>query len=42
MVDVRCYSLEVCTIFCPFVLKKHMLGFAQIISVRGGDLPVSV
>ena len=25
---------------CP--LKKHMLGFAQIISVRGGDLPVSV
>ena len=28
--------------FSLFVLKKHMLGFAQIISVWGGDLPVSV
>ena len=27
------HSLEVRTIFCLFVLKKHMLGFAQIISV---------
>ena len=27
------YSLEVHTIFSPFVLKKHMLGFAQIISI---------
>ena len=27
------YSLEVRTIFSLFVLKKHMLGFAQIISV---------
>ena len=27
------YSLEVRTIFSFFVLKKHMLGFAQIISV---------
>ena len=27
------YSLEVCTISSLFVLKKHMLGFAQIISV---------
>ena len=38
------YSLEVHTIFSLFVLNKHMLGFAQIISVfvRGGDLPVSV
>ena len=26
-------SLEVLIIFCLFVLKKHMLGFAQIISV---------
>ena len=36
------YSLEVRTISSLFVLKKHMLGFAQIISVRGGDLSVSV
>ena len=36
------HSLEVRTIFSLFILKKHMLGFAQIISVRGGDLPVSV
>ena len=27
------HSLEVRTIFSPFVLKKYMLGFAQIISV---------
>ena len=27
------YSLEVRTIFSLFVLKKHMLGFAQITSV---------
>ena len=27
------YSLEVRTIFSRFVLKEHMLGFAQIISV---------
>ena len=27
------YSLEVRPIFSLFVLKKHMLGFAQIISV---------
>ena len=27
------YSLEVSTVFSLFVLKKHMLGFAQIISV---------
>ena len=27
------YSLKVRTIFSLFVLKKHMLGFAQIISV---------
>ena len=31
------HSLDVRTIFSLFVLKKHMLGFAQ-----GGDLPVSV
>ena len=38
------YSLEVRIIFSLFVLKKHMLGFAQIFLyfVRGGDLPVSV
>ena len=39
------HSLEVRTIFSLFVLKKHMLGFVQIISVffvRGGVLPVSV
>ena len=36
------YSLEVRTIFSLFVLKKHMLGFAQIISVWGGNLSVSV
>ena len=36
-------SLEVRTIFSLVVLKKHMLGFAQIISVWGwGDLPVSM
>ena len=37
-------KIEVMTIFSLFVLKKHMLGFAQIISVfrTGGDLPVSV
>ena len=35
------HSLEVRTIFSNFVLKKHVLGFAQIISVCG-DLPVSV
>ena len=37
------HSLEVRTIFSLFVLKKHMLGFAQIIFpyfVRGGDLLV--
>ena len=27
------HSLEVCTIFSLFCFKKHMLGFAQIISV---------
>ena len=27
------HSLEVLTIFSLFILKKHMLGFAQIISV---------
>ena len=27
------HSLKVCTIFSLFVLKKHVLGFAQIISV---------
>ena len=27
------HSLEVRTVFSLFVLKKHMLGFAQIISV---------
>ena len=27
------YSLKARTIFSPFVLKKHMLGFAHIISV---------
>ena len=27
------FSLGVRTIFSPFVLKQHMLGFAQIISV---------
>ena len=34
----------ICTIFSLFVLKKHMLGFAQIIGGGdlGGDLPVSV
>ena len=31
--SIAIYSLEVCTIFSPFVLKKHMLRFAQIISV---------
>ena len=38
------YSLEVRTVFSFSVLKKHMLGFAQIISVfrTGWRLPVSV
>ena len=38
--SIAIYSLEVRTIFSLFVLKKHMLGFAQIISVfrTGGDL----
>ena len=38
------HSLEVRTIFSLFILKKHMLGFAQIILffVRGGDWPISV
>ena len=45
--SVVIHSLEVRTIFSLFVLKKYMLGFAQIISVFlyfvwGGDLPVSV
>ena len=31
--ECRGDSLEVRTIFSLFVLKKHMLGFAQIISV---------
>ena len=31
--SIAIYSLEVCTIFTLFVLKKHMLGFAQISSV---------
>ena len=37
------HSLEVRTIFSLFVLKKHMLGFAQIISVfrTGWRYPVS-
>ena len=33
--SIAIYSLEVRTIFSLFVLKKHMLGFAQIISVFG-------
>ena len=32
-VSIVIHSLEVRTIFSLFVLKKHMLGFAQIISV---------
>ena len=32
-VSLVIHSLEVRTIFSLFVLKKHMLGFAQIISV---------
>ena len=42
--SIMIYFLEVRTIFSLFVLKKHMLGFAQIISVfrTGGELPVSV
>ena len=42
--SIAIYSLEVRTIFSLFVLKKHMLGFAQIISEfrTGGDLPVLV
>ena len=38
------HSLEVRTIFSLFVLKKHMLGFAQIISVvrTGWRFAVSV
>ena len=41
---IAIYSLEVRTIFSLFVLKKHMLGFAQIISVfrTGWCLPVPV
>ena len=38
------HSLEVRTIFSLFVLKKHMLGFVQIISVFarvGVGYPVS-
>ena len=31
--SIAIYSLEVRTIFSLFVLKKHMLGFVQIISV---------
>ena len=31
--SIAIYYLEVRTIFSLFVLKKHMLGFAQIISV---------
>ena len=31
--SITIYSLEVRRIFSLFVLKKHMLGFAQIISV---------
>ena len=31
--SIAIYSLEVRTVFSLFVLKKHMLGFAQIISV---------
>ena len=31
--SIAIYSLEVCTVFSLFVLKKHMLVFAQIISV---------
>ena len=31
--SIAIYSLEVRTIFSLFVLKKHMLVFAQIISV---------
>ena len=30
---IAIYSLEVRTVFSLFVLKKHMLGFVQIISV---------
>ena len=45
--SIAIYSLDVRTIFSLFDLKKHMLGFAYIISVfrtgwRFGDLPVSV
>ena len=38
------HSLEVRTSFSLFVLKKHMLGFAQIISVfrSGWSFAVSV
>ena len=31
--SIMIHSLEVRSIFSLFVLKKHMLGFAQIISV---------
>ena len=31
--SIAIYSLEVHTIFSLFVLKKHLIGFAQIISV---------
>ena len=42
--SIAIYSLEVRTIFSLFFLKKHMLVFAQIISVfrTGWSLPVSV
>ena len=31
--SIAIYSLEVCTIYSLFVLKKHMLGYTQVISV---------
>ena len=31
--SIAIYSLEVCKILSLFVLKKHILGFAQVISV---------
>ena len=41
--SIAIYSQEVRTIFSLFVLKKHMLGFAQIIFVFrvGVGYPVS-
>ena len=41
--SIAIYSLEVRTIFSLFVLKKHMLSFAQIISAfrTGCWYPVS-